>query len=305
LLGGGKHRGCLTIEKPDNRLDIYLDNSAVAYLNPHRFLRRVLPNPDRMTFREISAELLEKAEARHADDQQPLFVTLQEEGFFRESELRDQMRQLGSEVLFDFLRDQEECAYTYRRLDELPGYAVQHNLKMPVTPILLEGNKQRDDWRSLLKVFPDPDAPLQPVDDIIARIGSMDLGVLEIKMLAQIGSKAAPRALVESMGLPLHEIYHHLVRFAKEGVIIPPGGEQTLGDLAMSIEESVEMAWQALDANDDDMAVSSALDKVLGGFGDDMFGGGDSSKATALGAPRLHTVDDESVAEDDEDEDDD
>jgi hypothetical protein len=282
LLGGAKHRGRLSLEKPDNRLDIYLDNSAVAFLDPHRFIRRVLPIPDRMTYREISLELLEKAEQRHAQEGVPIFMTLEAEGFLRKGEAREVMRQLGSEVLFDFLREQEDVAYTYRRLDELPSFAVQHNLKVAVTPLLLEGNKQRDDWRGLHRVFPDPNQPLQPVPNIFTRIGSMDLGVLEIKMLAQINNKATPRALVSAMGLPLHEIYHYLVRFAKDGILVPPGGKEPLGELAMTIEESVEIAWQALDANDDDIAVSSALDKVLGGFGETDTG--------QLGSRRLKTV---------------
>lgn len=265
LLGGSKHRGRLTLEKPDNRIDIYLDNSSVAFLDPHRFIRRVLPMADRMSYREISQDLLDEAETKHATEGEPIFMTLLDKGFFRKGELRDMMRILGSEVLFEFLRDQTECAYSYKKLDELPDFALEQNLRIPVTPILLEGNKQRDDWLSLCKVFPDPDEPLQPVDDIVARIGSMDLGVLEIKMLAQIGSKVTPRHLVGEMGLPLQEVYHYLVRFAKEGVIIPPGGVETIDGLAMSIEESVEMAWQALDENDDEIAVSSALDNVFGG----------------------------------------
>ena len=57
----------------------------------------------------------------------------------------------------------------------------------------------------------------------------MDLGVLEIKMLAQINTKATPRQLVPAMGFPLQEVYHYLVRFAKEGVLLPPGGMDTLG----------------------------------------------------------------------------
>jgi hypothetical protein len=287
LLGGAKHRGRLSLEKPDNRLDIFLDNSSIAFLDPHRFIRRVLPVPDRMTYREISFELLEKAELRHAQEGVPIFMTLEAEGFLRKGEAREVMRQLGSEVLFDFLREQQDVAYTYRRLDQLPSFAVQHNLKVAVTPLLLEGNKQRDDWRGLSRAFPDPNQQLQPVADIFTRIGSMDLGVLEIKMLAQISNKATPRELVAAMGLPLQEVYHYLVRFAKDGVLVPSGGKETLGELAMTIEESVEIAWQALDANDDDIAVSSALDKVLGGFGD--FGDTERDAAN-LASRRLKTV---------------
>lgn len=292
LLGGSKHRGRLTLEKPDNRLDIYLDNGTVAFLDPHRFIRRVLPMSDRMTYREISTELLEEAEVKHTSEGLPIFMTLQEKGFFRKGELRDMMRVLGSEVLFEFLREQRECAYSYNRLDELPQFALEQNLRIPVTPILLEGNKRRDEWLSLSNVFPDPDKQLRAPEDLFARIGAMDLGVLEIKMLAQIGNGATPRQLVNEMGLPLQEVYHYLVRFAKSEVLLPPGGLETLDELAMTIEESVEMAWQALDENDDEIAVSSALDNV---FGDDgMFGEDDGAETPTEGVARiLRTVEDE------------
>ncbi len=266
LLGGAKHRGCLSLEKPDNRLDVYLDNSTVAFLDPHRFVRRVLPAADRISYREIGADLLREAERRHGSDAVPIAVTLGQHGFFRDSELRDATRVLGLEVLFEFLRQQVDCAYSYRRLDELPPFAVRYNLKLPVTPILLEGNKRLDDWRSMIKVFPDPDQPLCPVDDMYAQISSLDLNVIEIKLLAQIDGQTTPRKLAPALGLPLQEVYKYLVRFAKAGVIEPPGDRQTLDEVAMSVEESVEVAIQALDANDDgDDAVSSALDKVLGG----------------------------------------
>ncbi len=264
LLGGASHRGCLALEKSDNQLDVYLDNSSIVFLDPHRFIRRVLPSPDRMSYREIPSEALAKAEARHAGEGLPIVMTLAEEGVFREQELANVARALGLEVLYQFLRDQTDCAYTYRRLNELPPFAVSIASKLPVTPVLLEGNKRLDDWRSLSRVFPDPDAPLRPVENMFAKISSLDLSVLEIKLLAQINDQVSPNKLAPAMGLPLQDIYHYLVRFAKEGVLLPPGGDGMLDEVAISIEESVEIAIQALDANDDHTAVSNALDKVLG-----------------------------------------
>lgn len=295
LLSSGKHSGCLTLERPDNRIDVYLDRGTVAFLDPHRFIRRVLPAPGGMGIREIRPDMLQRAEVEHAESGTPIVVTLHKEGFFREEEVREVVRQLGLEVLFDFLREQASCTYSYRQLDQLPVYAVGYDLRLSVTPILLEGNKRLDDWRSMAKVFPDPDEPLQPVPDMIARISSLNLSVVEIKMLAQVHGRMTPRKLAPAMGLPLTEIYQHLIRFAKEGVLVPPGGNQSLEEVAMSIEESVQLAFQALDANDDQMAVSSALDKVLG-FDDD------SSGRFELGGRRRLL---RSSRDDDEDPDDD
>ena len=62
-----------------------------------------------------------------------------------------------------------------------------------------------------------------------------------------------------------------LVRFAGEGAIEAPGGSAALLDLDFGEEDSMESAMEALDANDDQNALSSALDRVLGGDDDDGF----------------------------------
>jgi len=137
-----------------------------------------------------------------------------------------------------------------------------------VTPLLLEASKRLDDWKNMLRAFPEPDAPVVPAPDMLAVIGSLNLGVLEIKLLTQINGKASPRDLVKSMGLPLHDIYLQLVRFAREGAVQsaqPPGAVE---DLYMSVEESMQTAFACLDANDDAHAMSGALDKVFGGSAD-------------------------------------
>jgi hypothetical protein len=281
LLGGGKHQGCLSLEKDDNRLDVYLRNGSVAFLDPHRMSRRVLPGTGQ-NYREIPASVLDDAEQLHAKQSIPIFVTLAERGYFKDLETRTAMRQLGSEILHEFLRDQDRTRFFYRRLDQLPSFVAEYDLRFGVTPILLECSKRLDDWRSMVNVFPDPDQPLQPVDDMFARIASLDLGVLEIKMLAQINGETTPRSLVSAMGLPLHDVYQYLVRFAREGVLIPPGGLQALHDLSMSVEESMRMAFEALDANDDDAQIGSVLDRVLGGDSDDF--GGSTSRNRGRGA---------------------
>ena len=67
----------------------------------------------------------------------------------------------------------------------------------------------------------------------------------------------------------MFDIYQLLVAFAQEGAIVAPGGPESLLDANLSAEESMRDAFEALDANDDQTALTSALDKVLGdgGFG--------------------------------------
>ena len=263
MLAAGKHAGCLSLEKADNRLDIYISAGHVSFLDPHHMIRRVLPSANNMSYREISEEDLSKAERRRADDGTPMFLALQELGVFGKEDLRSLMNELGREVVYDFLREQDNCLFFYRRLDETPEFVEKHDLRIGVTPLLLEGSRRLDDWLMMCKVFPDPDAALQPQPDMYSRISELDLGVLQIKLLAQVNGDNSPRSLMRTMGLPLHDIYQYLVSLARDDVIIAPGGLEALNELTDGLEESMKMAFDFLDANDD--SVSSALDKVLGG----------------------------------------
>ncbi|MCC6671285.1 MAG: DUF4388 domain-containing protein [Planctomycetes bacterium] len=275
LLGAGKHVGCLSLEKPDNRLDIYFDRGIVAFLDPHHLVRRMLPGRSKMAIREIPAKMLADAEQRRTQKGTPIFLSLRDLGFLKPAELRDAMRLMGTEVLYDFLREQNEATFFYRRLDEVPDFVREHHLRLGVTPILLEGNKRLDDWRNLCRAFPDPDQAVQQGQDMFTRLAELDLGVMEIKLLAFLNGENSPRQLVSLMGLPLQDVYAMLVRLARDGVVIPPGGDESLPDSGMlQSDDSMEEAFAALDANDDDAQLNNALDKVLGSLGGDDGGEG-------------------------------
>lgn len=274
MIGSGKHTGCVSLEKPDNRLDIYIHRGQIALLDPHHLVRRVLPGANQMAYREITAERLEEAERHHARDGVPVVIGLAESGEFKDFDKRALMRQLGSEVLFDFLRQQEVSYFSYRRLDELPDFVRKYELRMGITPVLLEVSKKLDDWRSMARVFPDSKASVEPMPDMLARIAGLNLGVLDIKLLTMIDGENTPESLTALIGLPLFDVYQQLVNLAREGAIVAPGGTESLMDLADSVEDSMKVAFEALDANDDQIALSSALDKVLGGDDEDEEGGG-------------------------------
>jgi len=271
LLGSGGHIGCLTFERPENRIDIYLAAGRIAFLDPHHLSRRMLPGNGPMNYREISTASLREAEQMHVAEEKPLFLALHEKGIFKDMNVRSVMTELGIEAFLEFLMSRDPVFFSYKRLAQLPPFAQQHDLRIGVTGILLECNKRLDDWRSLHSVFPDPDAPIEPMPDMYSRIGGLDLGIVEIKLLAHINGKNSAEAIARAIGLPLTETYQHLVRLAREGAVVPAGGPGSLNDVSMSVEESMKLAFEALDANDDQLAVASALDKVLGGDG--LFGG--------------------------------
>ena len=278
MLSSGKHLGCLSLEKGDNRLDIYLKDGRVFFLDPHHMIRRVLA-VDSMRHREIPETAVTEAESRRAREGVPVMLSLQEKGVFKKDELRELMRTFGKEVLFDFMREQEPYAFYYRKLDHLPEFAEGNDLRLGVTSILLEGSKQLDDWKQMLLVFPNPDAPLEPKADMFARMGDVALGVLEIKLLSQINGDTTPRSLVSTLGLPLYDVYQLLIRLSREGILSATGDPSSLQGMGMggdetSMHDSMQEAFAALDANDDAEQRRSAIDRV---FGDEDEGGGLSS----------------------------
>lgn len=275
MLSSGKHLGCLSLEKGDNRIDIYIRDGRIWFLDPHHMIRRVLPGGNSMRHREIPETAITEAEGRRARDGVPVMLSLYEKGLFKQEELREALRTFGKEVLFDFMREAEPYVFYYRKLDKLPEFAEQNDLRLGVTSILLEGSKQLDDWKQMLLAFPNPDAPLEPKADMFARMGEVALGVLEIKLLSQINGDTTPRSLVSTLGLPLYDVYQLLIRLSKEGILAAGGGIEALQALGMITEEStvqasMREAFAALDANDDAEQRRSAIDRVFG----DSEGGG-------------------------------
>ncbi len=263
MLSSGKHIGCLSLEKGDNRLDIYLKEGRVYFLDPHHMIRRVMPG-DSMRHREIPEAAVTEAQSRRAKEGVPILLALHEKGLFRREELREVIRMFGKEVLFDFMREQEPYLFYYKKLASLPPFAEQYDLRLGVTSILLEGSKLLDDWKQMLQVFPNPDAPIEPKSDMFVRMGDVALGVLEIKLLSQINGDTSPRGLVSVLGLPLYDVYQLLIKLSRDGILAAAGGEASLSDLTLSVEESMAEAFEALDANDDAEQRRSAIDRVLG-----------------------------------------
>jgi hypothetical protein len=269
MLAAGKHLGCLSLEKGDNRLDIYLKNGRVFFLDPHHLARRVMSG-DSMQYKEIPEAAIIEAEGRHAKDGVPVTLSLLAKGIFVEDELQDVLRMFGKEVLFDFMRETESYAFYYRQLDELPGYALEHDQRLGVTALLLEGTKLADDWLQMLTVFPDPDVALEPKADMLSRMGEVPLAVMEIKLLSQINGDTTPRSLVSTLGLPLIDVYQLLIRLSKAGILSSSGDADDLHGIdlgcgAETIQDSIKEAFAVLDANDDVGERQSVMDRVFGG----------------------------------------
>ncbi len=273
LLSGGGYSGMLALEKADNRLDLFIKNGMIVMFDSHHLMRRVLPGQDALHYREIPMDLIAQAEEMKKSTGLPLLVGLNRLGYLRDEELPDVLQNLGLEVFYEFLCEGDSCTFFYRKLDSMPEFVDAYGEAMHVTPILLEGSKRMDEWNVLMEVFPDPDAPLEPVSDMFARIDGLNLGVLEIKLLATVNRGSSPRQVSTSIGLPLFEVYQHLVRWARDGIIVPVGGAQSLADITFTLEETMKKAFEVLDANDDDLSTAKALEDALGDPFSDSGGG--------------------------------
>lgn len=283
MLAAGKHCGCLSLEKADNRLDIYIRDGRIVYLDPHHLTRRVIPASDSLRQRELPAVAVDAAEAERTRSGRPIVLALFDSGHFKKDELREMLRLFGREALYEFLMEDGPVVFYYRRQDKLPDFADEHDLRLGITSVLLEGSKRVDDWRMMRKMFPDAAAPIQPTEDMFLRMGNVALDVLEIKLLSQINGATTPKQLVAALGLPIFEVYSMLVRLAREGILVGAAPATPTDPARMSVEQSMQEAFAALDANDDRKkkrptdageeerprldknAASSALDSVLGG----------------------------------------
>lgn len=283
MLAAGKHCGCLSLEKADNRLDIYIRDGRIVYLDPHHLTRRVIPASDSLRQRELPATAVDAAEAERTRSGRPIVLALFDSGHFKKDELREMLRLFGREALYEFLMEDGPVVFYYRRQDKLPDFADEHDLRLGITSVLLEGSKRVDDWRMMRKMFPDSGAAIQPTEDMFARMGNVALDVLEIKLLSQINGATTPKQLVAALGLPIFEVYTMLVRLAREGILVGAVPATPTDPTRMSVEQSMQEAFAALDANDDrkkkrpsdpseeerprldKTAASSALDSVLGG----------------------------------------
>lgn len=281
MLASGKHLGCLSLEKADNRLDVFLKDGRIFFLDPHHLSRRMLPG-DSMRHREIPETALTQAQAARVQTGRPVLLSVLQQGSTQATELRETLRLFGKEVLFEFMREGQPYAFYYRKLEALPEFAEEHDLRLGVTSILLEGSKQNDDWQQMLMVFPNPEAPIEPKADMYARMGDIALSMLEIKLLSQINGETSPRSLVPVLGLPLFEVYQLLIKLSRDGILAAAGGEAALSNAMLSVEESMQEAFAALDANDDGEQRRSAIDRVLGD-GEEGDGGASSALDRVLG----------------------
>lgn len=251
LLATGHHKGVLVVEKPDNCVQLYIQHGHVAFVTPEKVTRRVIRGEGLKEYREIGVELAREAEERHDREGVPVYLTFLERGFFRECDFTAFLAEQGSELIYELIRESGECLYRWRSLDEVPDFVEKYDIKLPVLPILLEAHKQMDDWRMIRRIIPDMDTPIELSPNRFAAMAELALDASQIKILAMVGGETTVREMAEDAGIPPFEVACMLAEFAKVGIIVPPGGPQSLLDQPTTARESMEWALAALDANED------------------------------------------------------
>ncbi len=271
LLAAGKHTGLLSLHSPQSRLDIFFKDGQIAFVDPHSLKQRMIAGRGLNRWREIPQDLLNEANEIRSTHRVPVLLTLRERGFFAEAGFGEQLRRIGTELIYTYFQDGKNCAFGYEAMDTLPDFVEENRSNIAIMPLLLEGHKRIDDWRRIRRVFPDLDEPIQPTENMIQCLGTLSLDVVEIKALTLVNGHNSFVDIVSATGLNSFDLGMMLVGFAREGVIIPPGGEDSLFDENLSFEESIEAASEALDAAEALEAIPESLDSVFGpdedGFG--------------------------------------
>ena len=170
--------------------------------------------------------------------------------------------------IYAMLADEVNCSFSYKAM-EPPDFVSQYSLGLPVMPLLLEGVKRVDDWRRIQRVFPDLDEPICPAPDLFARIAEMSLDVVEIKILTLVNGENSFVMIREIVGMDNFDLGMLLVGFGRDGILLPPGGPDTLFDHKMDSMESMEAAAEALDANTVLDTIPDTLDAIFGGDEDE------------------------------------
>ncbi|MCA8957394.1 MAG: DUF4388 domain-containing protein [Planctomycetes bacterium] len=230
LLVSAQHRGVLTLETESNRLDLFFDNQVIAFFSPMHFLRSVLAGEDLPMHRELPRGVLTRAERRLMESGKPIVVSLAQEGILETSEVCETGYLLGAEVFFDLLHRQSNVRFRYSKLQQLPESASRFRVDVPVAPLLIEARNREEDWLVVLKVFPDPDAPLRGIGDADEQRDAV-LTPHERRILDAVRAGASPQQIGAAVGIPLHDIYRTLVRFARDRRIEPECAAEEFDEL--------------------------------------------------------------------------
>ncbi len=273
LLSSGKHTGRLMVERPDTQIDLYLLNGSIGFVDPHQFTQRMIRGKGLSPWREIPEELSSDANRVRIEEGVPILLTLKDRGYFKEEEFKNQLRAIGSELIYDLLLRNQDTSFSYKALEEVPEFVTKYNAALPIMPLMLEGHKRIDDWRAIAKAFPDLDEPIAPAPDLFTQIAEMSLGVVEIKVLTMVNGENSFTQVRRAVGLNRYDMGVMLLNFAHEGIIEPPGGRDSL-DHELTAEESMEAVEEALMVNESLEAIPESLDAIFGEGAEDEQGFG-------------------------------
>lgn len=239
MLAAGKHSGCLTIETQLDRLDVWLSDGRIAFLDPHRIERRRLPASASDELRQISASELEVARAGRPQHRQPLLLNLHASKHLHFEDLVVMLALCGKDALFAMMRETNSRSFSFHSI-ALPPYAAQFDLCLGVTSALLEGSRLADEWAQVRRVFPDPNAPLRPLRGPEDLADDSSLCPLTIRVAMELDGLKGAATIAAVVGLPLFETCIELVRLARKGFVEAPGGTGALD----AVEADLDVADQ-------------------------------------------------------------
>ncbi|MEY4674611.1 MAG: hypothetical protein RL148_2395 [Planctomycetota bacterium] len=235
MLAAGKHSGCLTIETEDDRVDVWLHDGRIAFLDPFRIERRQVPGSDPAVATQLSAEELESARRERPSHGQPLLLHLHARKVLRCEDLVDMLAVCGKDALFAMMRAAGSRSFSFHSV-ELPLHAVQFDLCLGVTSALLEGSRLADDWKQLQRVFPDPSKPVRRLLGAETLVADETVAPSTVRVAMELDGTKGAAQVAAAVGLPLFDTCVELVRLARKGVVEPQGGTEALASVEVDLE---------------------------------------------------------------------
>ncbi len=215
----GKSSGLLTITvEPGNSITLVIRTGKIinsSALDRRRRLGELLVHRGILKRTDLSQIL---ALQRTIESDKRLGQILIEREYVDEETVSDVLRlQLEEEIWNLFGLDEGEFKFEAKKQEEVGEAQVQ----IDIEPLLLEGTRRQDEWRSIVKLIPN-DTLVLKVNDVSSELHSdedLHFSAAEWRVLAQINGKFPISAIVNRSAMGRFEVYRIIADLLNKGIV--------------------------------------------------------------------------------------
>lgn len=217
FLSMGKGSGKLRLSRGGQEIELFVRNGKIinsSSLERQRRLGELLIQRGILR-RSTLSEVLKLQRTIESDKR--LGQILTERDIVNEQTIREVLRlQLEEEIWSLFNWEEGEFRFDAYEDAKLGDDIVS----IEIEPLILEGTRRHDEWKKILKVFPDDSVILT-----VTKIGDdfkreLKLSPAEWKVLAQVNGKCTIRAIINRSAMGRFEVFQILYNFLKKGIIV-------------------------------------------------------------------------------------